>query len=74
MSKRIAGVMIEEQKGKRKLFLWITLPPKQRQQRQVGSTTVLLAIAVIGLVILLVLQFDPSIAKLLIQLLTIASP
>jgi hypothetical protein len=68
VAKRIAGAVIEEQEGGRRLHLWVPLP-KRRRQKETDKTVVLLAIAVLGLVVLLMLRLDPDTVKLLIRLL-----
>ena len=73
MTKKIAGAVIEEQEGRRRLHLWVPLP-KRRRHKETDKTVVLLAIAVLGLVVLLVLRLDPDAVKLLIRLLATLVP
>lgn len=73
MAKRIAGAVIEEQEGRRRLHLWVPLP-KRRRRKDTDTVVVLLATAIVGLVVLLALQLDPQVIQLLIHLLATSLP
>jgi hypothetical protein len=73
VGKKIAGAVIEEREGGRRLRLWVLLP-KRRRRKATDRTAVLLAIAVLGLAVLLMLRHDPDAAKLLIRLLAALVP
>jgi type VI protein secretion system component VasF len=74
--KKIAGVVVEERDGDRRVRAWAPLPRTANQRRRRGAVQrkmvvalVALAVAVVGLVILLASQFAPTLSELLLQLL-----
>ena len=61
-------MVIEEDKKERQLCLLVAATqPKRKRKKPVEKITFILAIAVVGLVILLVLQVSPEAVRLLIR-------
>jgi hypothetical protein len=68
--RKTAVLVIEEDKKERQLCLLVAATqPKSRRKKHAEKIAFLLAIAVVGLVILLVLQVSPEAVSLLIRLL-----
>ncbi len=75
--KKIAGVVVEERDGDRRVRAWAPLPKTANRRRRRGVVQrkmvvalVALAVAVVGLVILLASQIAPTLGESLLQLLT----
>jgi hypothetical protein len=68
--RKTAVMVIEEDKKERQLCLLVAATqPKRKRKKPVEKIAFILAIAVVGLVILLVLQVSPEAVRLLIRLL-----